>query len=112
LLIDTGDLPPGAMPHPREDLLFAKLKARDPEDAAGIIDIAAEHGQAARRLKRFARLVDEVLDDQQIRLLQLAHALAKCPRRSFRADFNRRQSRRPLAPARIGGAPDRYPRAI
>jgi hemerythrin-like domain-containing protein len=52
--------------HPKEDLLFAKLKARDPEGAAAIIDIEAEHGQAARRLEGFARLVDEVFDDQPI----------------------------------------------
>jgi hemerythrin-like domain-containing protein len=57
---------PAQCHHPKEDLLFAKLKARDPEGAARIIDIEAEHGQAARRLERFARLVDEVLDDQQI----------------------------------------------
>ena len=57
---------PAQCHHPKEDLLFAKLKARDPEGAAGIIDIEAEHGQAARRLERFARLVDEVLDDQPI----------------------------------------------
>jgi hemerythrin-like domain-containing protein len=52
--------------HPKEDLLFAKLKARNPEGAAAMIDIVAERGQAARRLERFARLVDEVVDDQQI----------------------------------------------
>jgi hemerythrin-like domain-containing protein len=57
---------PAQCHHPKEDLLFAKLKARDPEGAAGINDIAAEHGQAARRLERFARLVDEVVDDQQL----------------------------------------------
>jgi hemerythrin-like domain-containing protein len=57
---------PAQCHHPKEDLLFAKMKARDPEGAAGIIDIEAEHGQAAQRLERFARLVDEVVDDQQI----------------------------------------------
>lgn len=57
---------PAQCHHPKEDLLFAELKARDPERAAGIIDIEAEHGQAARRLERFARLVGEVLDDQPI----------------------------------------------
>jgi hemerythrin-like domain-containing protein len=57
---------PAQCHHPKENLLFAKLKAHDPEGAAGIIDIEAEHGQAARRLERFARLVDEVLDDQQL----------------------------------------------
>jgi hemerythrin-like domain-containing protein len=57
---------PAQCHHPKEDLLFAKLKARDPDGAAGIIDIEAEHGQSARRLERFARLVDEVLDDQPI----------------------------------------------
>jgi hemerythrin-like domain-containing protein len=57
---------PAQCHHPKEDLLFAKLRARDPEGAARIIDIEAEHGQAARRLERFARLVGEVLDDQPI----------------------------------------------
>jgi hemerythrin-like domain-containing protein len=57
---------PAQCHHPKEDLLFAKLRARDPEGAAGINDIEAEHGQAARRLERFARLVDDVLDDQPI----------------------------------------------
>jgi hemerythrin-like domain-containing protein len=57
---------PAQCHHPKEGLLFAKLKARDPEGAAGIIDIEAEHGQAARRLEHFARLVGEVLDDQPI----------------------------------------------
>jgi hemerythrin-like domain-containing protein len=57
---------PAQCHRPKEDLLFAKLKARDPEGAAAIIDIEAEHAQAAQRLERFARLVDEVFDDQQI----------------------------------------------
>jgi hemerythrin-like domain-containing protein len=57
---------PAQCHHPKEDLLFAKLRARDPEGAAGIIDIEAEHGQAARRLERFAQLVGDVLDDQPI----------------------------------------------
>ena len=57
---------PAQCHHPKEDLLFAKLRARDPEGAAGIIDIEADHGQSTRRLELFARLVDEVLDDQPI----------------------------------------------
>jgi hemerythrin-like domain-containing protein len=69
---------PAQCHHPKEDLLFAKIKARDPEGAAGIIDIEAEHGQAARRLERFARLVDEVVDDQQI-----AHGVLDAAVREF-----------------------------
>jgi hemerythrin-like domain-containing protein len=65
-ILDYFRFYPAQCHHPKEDLLFAKIKARDPEGAAGIIDIEAEHGQAARRLERFARLVDEVVDDQQI----------------------------------------------
>jgi hemerythrin-like domain-containing protein len=65
-LVDYFRCYPAQCHHPKEDLLFAKLKARDPEGAAGIIYIEAEHAQAARRLERFARLVDDVLDDQQI----------------------------------------------
>lgn len=44
---------PAQCHYPKEDLLFAKLKARDPEGAAAIIDIETEHAQAARRLQRF-----------------------------------------------------------
>jgi hemerythrin-like domain-containing protein len=65
-IIDYFRSYPAQCHHPKEDLLFAKIKARDPDGAAGIIDIEAEHDQAARRLERFARLVDEVVDDQQI----------------------------------------------
>jgi hemerythrin-like domain-containing protein len=65
-IVDYFRCYPAQCHHPKEDLLFAKLRARDPEGAAGIIDIEAEHGQAARRLERFARLVDEVIDDQPI----------------------------------------------
>jgi hemerythrin-like domain-containing protein len=65
-IIDYFRCYPAQCHYPKEDLLFAKLKARDPEGAARIIDIEAEHGQAARRLDRFARLADDVLDDQPI----------------------------------------------
>lgn len=52
--------------HPKEDLLLAKLRARSPERAAIFIDIDAERGHAARRLERFARLVERIVDDQEI----------------------------------------------
>jgi hemerythrin-like domain-containing protein len=57
---------PAQCHHPKEDLLFAKLKARDPEGAAAMIDIEAEHSQAARRLERFAQLLAELLNDQEM----------------------------------------------
>jgi hemerythrin-like domain-containing protein len=52
--------------HPKEDLLLAKLEARAPERAAALIDIDAERGHAARRLERFAQIVEDVVDDKEI----------------------------------------------
>jgi hemerythrin-like domain-containing protein len=52
--------------HPKEDLLARQLAARDPARADAIIGIEAEHSQAERRLDVFARLVEGVLNDQEL----------------------------------------------
>jgi hemerythrin-like domain-containing protein len=52
--------------HPQEDLLFEKLKARDPAAAAKIGNLAAEHQAGAKRLRRVAQAIKSVLMDQEI----------------------------------------------
>src|SRR5260370_24684371 len=41
--------------HPKEDMVFEKLKARDPIAAASVGDLEAEHGKGSKRLWRGAR---------------------------------------------------------
>jgi hemerythrin-like domain-containing protein len=57
---------PDACHHPKEDLIYAKLKARDPARAVAVGDIEAEHLEGARRLRRVALAVEEVLGDQDL----------------------------------------------
>src|SRR5215471_1986699 len=52
--------------HPQEDLVFAKLRLRDPAAAKKIGDLAQEHQKGAARLRRVAMAVDSVLSDREI----------------------------------------------
>ena len=52
--------------HPQEDLVFAKLRIRDPAAAAKVGDLAREHQTGAERLRRVAQAVDSALADHQI----------------------------------------------
>lgn len=52
--------------HPQEDLVFARLKLRDPAAAAKIGDLAGEHAKLARHLQRAAEAVDAVLSDREV----------------------------------------------
>jgi hemerythrin-like domain-containing protein len=47
--------------HPQEDLVFAKLRIRDPGAAAKIGDLAHEHQKGAESLRRVAHVIDNVL---------------------------------------------------
>ena len=47
--------------HPREDLVFERLRARDPETAESIGNLQAEHEALAERTRRFAAAVSDVL---------------------------------------------------
>ena len=57
---------PDAYHHPQEDLVFKKLKARDPAAAASIGDLAAEHRSGAECLRRVAQAVESVLMDREV----------------------------------------------
>jgi hemerythrin-like domain-containing protein len=52
--------------HPQEDLVFDKLKMRDPAAAAKIGDLAGEHKKGSDRLNQVAKTVDAVLADREI----------------------------------------------
>jgi hemerythrin-like domain-containing protein len=51
--------------HPKEEMIFDKLKARDAVAAKRFGDVEAEHEVETRRLRSFARAVDSVLADQE-----------------------------------------------
>jgi hemerythrin-like domain-containing protein len=57
---------PDCCHHPKEDMIFDKLKARDPPAAKRIGDAEAEHRQETERLDRVARVVRNVLLDREI----------------------------------------------
>ncbi len=52
--------------HPKEDLIFRKLKERAPARASAFADLEAEHEEEALRLHRFAEAVDNALTDQDV----------------------------------------------
>ena len=47
--------------HPKEDMVFEKLKARDPALAKRVGDVEEEHQIETKRLQQFSRAVDDVL---------------------------------------------------
>jgi hemerythrin-like domain-containing protein len=56
---------PESCHHPKEEAIFAKLRARDPAAAGRFGDVEAEHEVETRRLRNFARAVDYILADQE-----------------------------------------------
>ena len=57
---------PDSCHHPKEDMIFEKLEARDPVAAATIGDLDSEHREGARRLRRVAKAVERVLSDHDL----------------------------------------------
>src|SRR5262249_7923852 len=57
---------PDCCHHPKEDMIVEKLKARDPVATATIADLAGEHQEGTRRLRRVAQAVERVLSDQDL----------------------------------------------
>jgi len=57
---------PDVYHHPTENLVFEKLKERDPPAAARIGDLVAEHRVGSERLRRVAQAVDGVLADREL----------------------------------------------
>ena len=68
---------PDAYHHPREDMIFAKLRDRDPRAAEGIGDLPAEHTELAARAREFSTRLRAVLEEAEIP----REAFARCARR-------------------------------
>jgi hemerythrin-like domain-containing protein len=60
-IIDYFQDYPESYHHPKEDIVFEKLKLRDPAAARQIGDAEAEHQVETNRLRQFARAVEDVL---------------------------------------------------
>lgn len=65
-VISYFEVYPEVYHHPQEDLLFAKLRIRDPTAAAKIGNLALEHQKGAERLRRVAHAIDNVLADREV----------------------------------------------
>jgi hemerythrin-like domain-containing protein len=57
---------PESCHHPKEDIVFEKLKLRDPAAALQIGDAEADHQIETKRLSQFARTVEDVLAGREI----------------------------------------------
>jgi hemerythrin-like domain-containing protein len=57
---------PDSCHHPKEDMIFERLRLRDASAAAAIGDLEAEHQEGARRLRRVGQIVEAVLNDQDL----------------------------------------------
>jgi len=47
--------------HPKEDIIFEKLKLRDPDAASGVGDVESEHQLETKRLSRLSHAIAEIL---------------------------------------------------
>jgi hemerythrin-like domain-containing protein len=65
-IISYFEVYPDLYHHPLEELVFAKLKIRDPAAAAKVGNLTLEHQKGAERLRRAAQAVDGVLADREI----------------------------------------------
>src|SRR3954451_7701336 len=65
-VISYFEVYPEVYHHPQEDLVFAKLRARDPAAAAKVGDLAREHQKGTHLLRRVAQAVDSVLAERGI----------------------------------------------
>ncbi len=57
---------PDCCHHPKEDMVFEKLKARDPVAAESIGDLEAEHQEESKRLHRLAQALENILTGREI----------------------------------------------
>jgi len=60
-IIDYFKAYPESYHHPKEDIVFEKLKLRDPPAARYVGDVEHEHQLETERLQRFAQAVDAIL---------------------------------------------------
>ena len=78
-VISYFELYPEVYHHPQEDVVFAKLRTRDPAAAAKVGDLAREHQRGAERLRRVVHAVDSVLAGREI-LQTIVRDFIECER--------------------------------
>lgn len=52
--------------HPKEDLIFTMLKARDPTAVESVSELEAQHQRGSQRLWRFAQTIASILTDHDL----------------------------------------------
>lgn len=57
---------PDQVHHPKEDLVFARLRVRRPQAAETVGDLADEHRKLSALTRRFATALANVLEDEQL----------------------------------------------
>jgi hemerythrin-like domain-containing protein len=57
---------PDCCHHPKEDMIFEKLKARDAVAAKSVGDLEAEHQNEGQRLRRVAHMIRSILTDHDV----------------------------------------------
>jgi hemerythrin-like domain-containing protein len=67
---------PDSCHHPKEDIIYEKFRTRDPGRAASVADLEAEHREGAVRLRRVARAIESVLNDQEL-LRESVHRIVR-----------------------------------
>ena len=65
-VISYFEVYPEVYHHPQEDLVFAKLRTRNPVAAAKVGDLSREHQKGAERLRNVAHAVENVLADAEV----------------------------------------------
>ena len=58
---------PDCCHHPKEDMIFEKLKVRDPVAAERVGDLEAEHHSESKRLRRIADMIKGTLTNHEVR---------------------------------------------
>ena len=66
---------PDCCHHPKEDMIFEKLKARDPVAAESVGDLEAEHQNERKRLRRVADTIRSILTNHEILRQSFDHVM-------------------------------------
>lgn len=75
--------------HPKEDLVFERVAARDPSARASVDRLVAEHRELATLTRRLAEVVHQVALDEQVprdRLVAAAESYVELTRRHIREE--------------------------
>ena len=70
--------------HPKEDLIYARLRDRKPEKAGAMHDLAADHAELADQTRRFAELMRAIAEGREmsrVRVLEIAKSYLAAHRR-------------------------------